>query len=70
MRAFSVRQNWRALTSAEAADERDDIAVIHAAKVVGVLLVILGHRGEALMAGPLVNANDLEKVGAVPAGCC
>ncbi|KAJ1529547.1 hypothetical protein ONE63_006319 [Megalurothrips usitatus] len=74
VRAFSVRRNWRALwagsAGADAADpkeavvvdERDDIALVHPAKAIGVMLVVVGHRGEALMASPVVNANDIEKM--------
>ncbi|XP_052125949.1 O-acyltransferase like protein-like, partial [Frankliniella occidentalis] len=62
LQAFSVRRNWRAIT----ADDQNDIACIHAAKVICLLAVIFGHRGEALMASPLLNANDLEKVYSSP----
>ncbi|KAK3924747.1 Nose resistant to fluoxetine protein 6 [Frankliniella fusca] len=63
--AFSVRRNWRILVSGSD-EQRDDIACLHAAKVICLFAVIFGHRGEALMASPLLNANDLEKVYSSP----
>nr|CAD7439034.1 unnamed protein product [Timema bartmani] len=60
-RSFSLLRNWRQLT--KQVDHNGDrfIACIDGLRVYTLIIIIIGHRGEAITSGPLINGNAVEQ---------
>nr|CAD7397972.1 unnamed protein product [Timema poppensis] len=60
-RSFSLLRNWRQLTKQVDHDGDQFIACIDGLRVYTLIIIIIGHRGEAITSGPLINGNAVEQ---------
>nr|CAD7569288.1 unnamed protein product [Timema californicum] len=60
-RSFSLIRNWRQLTKQVDHDGDQFIACIDGLRVYTLIIIIIGHRGEAITSGPLINGNAVEQ---------
>nr|CAD7260320.1 unnamed protein product [Timema shepardi] len=61
-RSFSLLRNWRQLTKQVDHDGDQFIACIDGLRVYTLIIIIIGHRGEAITSGPLINGNAVEQL--------